>query len=279
MLGSPVGGIESLSGAIVQKVERLDLMGGRLHLMHAHDTLLLLRHSFAMPKILHMLRSAPCFLSPAVETYDSLLRKVLGDITNVCLEEDETWTQASLPVGAGGIGVRRAAQLAPSAFLASAAGCSELVAQILPPQMQGVPNPSRDAALVAWQHGHSEVPSGAASHRQKAWDAPLIQVTYDALMGAAYNPSILELIFWLWHPKRLVRGLLPCQSPPWAFAWMMRLYVLQLGCALELRFVLLIVASTVVRTSMKWERMVYLAGLAVVVSLAMQPSMIPSRDH
>ena len=56
--------------------------------------------------------------------------------------------------------------------------------------MQGVPNPSRDAALAAWQHGHSEVPpSGAASHRQKAWDAPLIQVTYDALMGAAYNPS------------------------------------------------------------------------------------------
>ena len=90
---------------------------------------------------------------------------MLGDITNVCLEEDGTWTQASLPV----IGIRRAAQLAPSAFLASAAGCSELVAQILPPQMQGVLNPSRDAALTAWQHGHDEVPpSGAASHRQKA---------------------------------------------------------------------------------------------------------------
>ena len=158
--------------------------------MHAHDTLLLLRHSFAMPKILHMLRIAPCFLSPAVEAYDSLLRRVLGYITNVCLEEDETWIQASLPVVAGGIGIRRAAQLAPSAFLASAAGCSEIVTQILPPQMQGVPNPSRDAALAAWQHDHSEVPpSGAASHRQKAWDAPLIQVTYDALMGAAYNPS------------------------------------------------------------------------------------------
>ena len=63
VLRSPVGGIESLLGAIVQKVEQLDLMGGRLHLMHAHDALLLLRHSFAMPKILHMLRSAPCFLS------------------------------------------------------------------------------------------------------------------------------------------------------------------------------------------------------------------------
>ena len=56
--------------------------------------------------------------------------------------------------------------------------------------MQGVLNPLRDAALTAWQHGHDEVlPSGAASHHQKAWDAPLIQGTYDALMMAASNPS------------------------------------------------------------------------------------------
>ena len=32
VLGSPVGGIESLSGAILEKVERLYLMGDRLHL-------------------------------------------------------------------------------------------------------------------------------------------------------------------------------------------------------------------------------------------------------
>ena len=63
VLRSPVGGIESLSGAILEEVEWLHLMGDRLHLMHAHDALLLLRHSFSMPKILHMLRTAPCFLS------------------------------------------------------------------------------------------------------------------------------------------------------------------------------------------------------------------------
>ena len=45
VLGSPVGGIESLSGAILEKIERLHVMGDRLHLMHAHDALLLLRHS------------------------------------------------------------------------------------------------------------------------------------------------------------------------------------------------------------------------------------------
>ena len=96
VLESPVGGIESLSGAFLENVERLHVMEDRLHLMHAHNALLLLRHSFSMPKILHMLRTAPCFLSHAVEAYNSLLRRVLGDITNVCLEEDGTWTQASL---------------------------------------------------------------------------------------------------------------------------------------------------------------------------------------
>ena len=226
---------------------------------------------------------APCFLSPAVEAYDSLLRRVLGNITNVCLEEDETWTQPSLPVGAGGIGVSRVSQLAPSAFLASAAGYSELVAQILPPQMQGIPNPSRDAALAAWQHSHSEVPpSGAASHRQKAWNAPLIQITYDALMGVAYNPSI----------RARLLAVASKEAGAWLTAFPISslglrmddevvriVYVVQLGCALESRFMLLIVASTVVRMSMKWAHMVYLAGLAVVVSLAMQPSMTPSRDR
>lgn len=50
-------------------------------------------------------------------------------ILNVCVEDDSVWAQDSLPVKAGGLGVKRASQLVPSAFLASAAGCSKLVNQ------------------------------------------------------------------------------------------------------------------------------------------------------
>ena len=49
-------------------------------------------------------------------------------------EEDPTWTQATPPVKNQGQGFRSAVQLAPSAYLASAVACSELVCHILPPQ-------------------------------------------------------------------------------------------------------------------------------------------------
>lgn len=70
--------------------------------------------------------------SPKLQDYDDLLRSILSDITNVSLEEDSFWAQASLPIEAGGLGIHRAVQLAPSAFLASVAGCFELVERILP---------------------------------------------------------------------------------------------------------------------------------------------------
>ena len=44
---------------------------------------------------------------------------------------ENQWIQASLPVGDGGIGIRSAQMLAPSAFLASAASTPQLQQSIL----------------------------------------------------------------------------------------------------------------------------------------------------
>ena len=100
------------------------------------------------------------------------------------------WHQASLPVRAGGIGIRRAVQLAPSAFLASAAGSSDLVYQILPPHLKDASNPVVESALTTWLHSHDEPPpSNPASHHQKAWDAPCIRATYDTLLDESPDAS------------------------------------------------------------------------------------------
>ena len=46
---------------------------------------------------------------------------------------DQSWSQASLPIHLGGLGIRSVTMLVPSAFLASTAGTSSMVLAILPP--------------------------------------------------------------------------------------------------------------------------------------------------
>ena len=102
LLGSPIGGSTSVDAAIISRVEALKVMGKRLAHFQKHDALILLRHSFAIPKILYILRTAPCFSSPCLESFDQELRSMMGAILNISLVDASSWSQATLPVGSGG---------------------------------------------------------------------------------------------------------------------------------------------------------------------------------
>ena len=82
-------------------------------------------------KVLYMLRSSECGDNPLLDQFDTILRKGLTEILNVDLNDDQ-WLQASLPVRDGGLGIRSARMLAPSAFLASAASTLLLQQSIFP---------------------------------------------------------------------------------------------------------------------------------------------------
>ena len=187
LLGSPTGSIESINSAIRTKVNALKITGSRLHHLHAHDAFCLLHHAYSIPKMLYILRSSPCFLSPQLEEFDHLQRLILSDICNINLvDNNSVWTQASLPVRSGGLGIRSAVQLAPSAFLASAAGSSDLIHQILPPRLLDTPYSASIDALTVWSQEHPEPPSPApACCRQKAWDNPQVCATYENLLDTA----------------------------------------------------------------------------------------------
>ena len=185
LLGSSVGNISSINNILEEKTALLKKMGDRLVHLSSHDAILLLKHSFAIPKLLYNLRTSPCFLSPALEVYDKTLRTIVSGITNIHFEEsDPAWLQATLPVKLGGLGVRSAVQLAPSAFLASAAASSDR--HIVPPTLQSFPIPFVEEAERQWSVGDSvSPPEGTGRCRQKVWDTIKAKILADALLDGA----------------------------------------------------------------------------------------------
>ena len=63
LLGSPIGDLDCVSSVIDEKVRLLRIMGERLVTPFAHVVIFLLRHTFAIPKLLYTLRTSPCLLS------------------------------------------------------------------------------------------------------------------------------------------------------------------------------------------------------------------------
>ena len=106
-----------MSAALQDKVNSLEVMGARLEQFSSHDAILLLRNSFVIPKLLYLLRTSPCFRSPTIASYDELLKSIVSSVTNIHFTADDpAWTQATLPVRFGRLGIRSTVQLAPSAF-------------------------------------------------------------------------------------------------------------------------------------------------------------------
>ena len=99
LLGSPVGDVTSIDASIDEKIKVLCLMGNRFKHMSAHDSLILLRHSFTIPRLHYLLCSAPCFLSGELERHNATLRDILSMVTNTPLGvNDPAWIKASLRV-------------------------------------------------------------------------------------------------------------------------------------------------------------------------------------
>ena len=90
----------------------------------------------------------------------------------------------------GGLGIKRAKQLAPSAFLASAAASSTVVNQILPPQFSDTDLPSFQEALAIWTNNcNQSPPKGIISYHQKSRDIPTILAIKEDLLNSSMNET------------------------------------------------------------------------------------------
>ena len=221
MLGSPVGDDSCVSSVLSEKVEALRRLGKRLRLLSAHDALLLLRNCFALPKLMYTLRTAPCFRSDVLESYDDCLREILGSVANTLLAPNSSaWVQATLPAKLGGLGIRDAVSVAPSAFLASSHSTAELVEAILPPHISDLPAPHLEEAMLLWSAGHSHpAPEGAAASWQKGWEVAGTTTTANRLLSEAADDT--------------ERARLLAVAAPESGAWLRALPVSALGLRMD----------------------------------------------
>ena len=72
--------------------------------------------------------------------------------------EDTQWDQAALTIKHRGLGIRRTVQLAPSAYLASAAAAVQLISAILPTRLEGGIDRHKDHALSVWTEQNGTIP-------------------------------------------------------------------------------------------------------------------------
>ena len=132
------------------------------------------------------------------------LRALRADILNVNLSHERAWLQASGPSSV----FRGPCQFAPSAFLASATGCSALVEEIVGSSNASTQHADMECAIAFWHEGHSEQPpSTLHSSCQHFWDAPCAVSTYNMLLQEAPDSQTkLRPVSWLLHAQSQVPG-------------------------------------------------------------------------
>jgi hypothetical protein len=159
----------------------------RLKMISAHDALVLLKNSLSTPKLQYLLRAACCDGYDLLTSFGNILRSSFCSVCNVSMT-DQQRQQASLPVPAGGLRIRRVSSLASSAFLASAAGTRDIQDRILCLSVD-VADEAFDLCLEARLIKFPmQPPTSSAAGKQKIRDNAVIAAEYGFLLACYSEP-------------------------------------------------------------------------------------------
>ena len=118
LLGDAVE-IQGIQRIINEKRETLERMTSKLEMLNLHQAFVLLKNAFAMPKLQYVLRASPAYLYiDQFRIFDRALFGSQGRVANMSLEGN-VCKQTGFPVNFGGLGCRRAENIALPSFLAS----------------------------------------------------------------------------------------------------------------------------------------------------------------
>jgi len=134
----------------------LDSITENLELIEPHQAFFILKNCLSIPKLTYLLHSAPCFnCKEELEAFDTAIRINMEKISNVTFGTD-SWSQASLPIRHGCLGLRSAADLSLPCFLSSSFACQGLVNRLLPSLT--LPHGEVINATDAWSALHDSSP-------------------------------------------------------------------------------------------------------------------------
>ena len=183
VLGAPLTAAATES-SLSEKREDLMRMIQRLKKLDAHSVLYLLRNSLWLPKLQYLLRAAPIFQHPLLlKQLDEVIKAATEELMNVQFSS-ANWEQAVLPTRLGGLGLRRAEEVALPSFIASLHRCQQLLHTILPASFVQKLSDERKQAEDEWREkaGDKAAPDDNARGRQKSWDSPIAEHIKDCLL-------------------------------------------------------------------------------------------------
>ncbi len=130
--------------------------------------------------MLYALRTGSCHGHHLLTTYDRILREGLQEITNIDLS-DSAWLQASLPIPLGGLGIRRATDLALPCFLSSMSSFGEAAADLVSSAV------AHDQEFITSLSFFDNVPDNPG--RQKSWDSINMLLRQKSLLENAQDDA------------------------------------------------------------------------------------------
>lgn len=147
-------------------------MTTRLSRISAPQAFYLLRNATAIPKTMYTLRTSRPWLFPELLLeWDTAVREAVAHVTknSMC---DRTWTETTLPIREGGLGIRAAGELAVSAYLASVYSVNTLVSGLVSCDLEIV----IEAPISLWcAKSACSPPVVTDRSNQKMWSAPIIK--------------------------------------------------------------------------------------------------------
>ena len=168
-----------------QKLKCLTNIIENLELIEAHQAFFILKNCLSIPKLIYLLRSAPCFkCKDELEVFDTAIKTNMEKICNVSFGE-ENWSQASLPIRNAGLGLRSTADVPLPCFLSLPHACKGLVNRLLPSLNLETPCGDVNDAIDDWSKHHDSSPLEKGI--QAAWDDLACRDTLNSLLNT-HNP-------------------------------------------------------------------------------------------